>query len=245
MPPEASAINNSTLQAGQFDNLPPIVQKAEIKKEIKEETIQDLLERIGKNFGTTTTEIALAVNQAENPDDDRCNRELGCRGGIGEMMITKSTFKENCKGDVYDRETNILCGMKMISREEYWRWEASMYDMPKHKGWLGRLATSTREYVEEKMSFCSCVKYVATRVEIPRIKTFFNLNSNTMPVVGAIALLNYNGVAHGGIIRNMTEKGIYIDDANFIRCKETKNRFISWEEWKKVGRGFWRYMSGY
>lgn len=244
MPIQPLAFNNDTvLQANAFFNATPIPPEAPISVPIPEEihlTIPELIKHLGSDFGATTTEIALAINQAENPDGDKCNRELGCKGGIGTMMLTASTFKENCKGDVYDAETNILCGLKLINRNELWRWEMSMYDMPKHKGWLGRLATSTRAYVNSKMKYCSCVVYVAQRIDLPPIKNFFGLNSNTMPVIGSVALLNYNGIAHGGVIRNITDKGIYIDDANFKRCQEMKNRFISWEDMKKWSRGFWK-----
>ena len=152
--------------------------------------VDDVLTRIKRLGGdnSTTTEIMTAIHRAENPDGDECNRELGCLGGIGPMMITQSTFDEQCEGNVYNEDDNLRCGFKMIENEEYWRWNPTM------EMWLYKLPPEIRDYVKVR---CECLSYVRSKgIDIKNL----DIEPNSPPVIGAIILFDYDGVSHVGIL---------------------------------------------
>lgn len=181
-------------------------------------------------YSTTTLEIANAIHLAENPDNERCNLN-GCEYGIGAMQIVQSTFDEQCKGSVYNKNDNIRCGLKMIENEDFWRWEQSMFDMPKHRGWLGRLSTSTRLYVEEKMIPYNCVAYLRTKLDFPPTS---QIKVNSTPCVNCIAIFDYNGTPHYALSEYLFPGGFYISESNKVRGKITE-RFIPWGDESFVG----------
>jgi len=49
----------------------------------------------------------------------------GERYGIGCYQFVRTTFNEQCDGDIYNSEDNIKCAIKLISRGELWRWKTS------------------------------------------------------------------------------------------------------------------------
>lgn len=70
-------------------------------------------------------ELAIGIAKCESNFRNVCNERYGCRSGISIFQIVKTTFDEQCEGDVYDVKDNIDCALKMMSRGEYWRWDSS------------------------------------------------------------------------------------------------------------------------
>jgi len=91
----------------------------------KNETVKETFDRISKPLDSATREIGHAITHAESNFRNVCNTD-GCRYGIGPMQIVKSTFQEQCEGDVFNQEDNIKCGFLMLGRGHYWRWQQSI-----------------------------------------------------------------------------------------------------------------------
>lgn len=89
------------------------------------ESVKETFDRISKPFDKDIREIGHAIAKAESDFRNICNND-GCKYGIGPMQIVRSTFKEQCDGDVFNTEDNIMCGFLMIERGHYWRWRQSV-----------------------------------------------------------------------------------------------------------------------
>ena len=74
--------------------------------------------------------LALAIMRAESNFQNVCNRQYGCRYGIGPFQIVRSTYKTFCTGDVFNAEDNIRCGIKILKESGHHHWDMSV------KGWL-------------------------------------------------------------------------------------------------------------
>ncbi len=94
------------------------------------------------------------------------------------------------------------------------------------------VATSTAP-AEDPLA-CNCYAYV--RSQISSLPLANKIVPNTTPHVGAVAVFDYNGLPHYGIISKLTDTGFYLDDSNFVKCKYTTH-FISWNN--KAIVGFW------
>jgi len=81
---------------------------------------------------------------------------------------------------------------------------------------------------------CYCVSFARLFVkDLPR----GNANSflpNTQPAVGRIAIFNYNGASHVGVVTSLEGEGFWITEANYSKCKKT-TRFIFWDDDALVG----------
>ena len=75
---------------------------------------------------------------------------------------------------------------------------------------------------------CSCIKYIRHKgFNVPYLTDASDIMSNTTVSVGVLAVFNYNGVAHVGLVVSIEEDGFIIDEANFISCI-AKPRFVYW-----------------
>jgi len=115
---------------------------------VYQETIHETFTRTSKSFDKVTQEIGYEITKAESEFRNVCNTE-GCRYGIGPMQIVKSTFKEQCDGDVFNQSDNITCGLIMLERGHYWRWDPSF-----HK-WYPRLSKKAKQKVDINLKFRS------------------------------------------------------------------------------------------
>jgi len=68
--------------------------------------------------------LALRIANAESEFVNKCNTG-GCRYGIGVFQIVQTTFNEQCQGNIYNNADNINCAIKMMSKNQYWRWNQS------------------------------------------------------------------------------------------------------------------------
>ncbi len=93
---------------------------------VKSETVEETFHRIAEEYDVHARKIGHAITRAESDFRNICNTE-GCRYGIGPMQIVKSTFEEQCIGDVFNAEDNIRCGMILVERRELWRWKQSAH----------------------------------------------------------------------------------------------------------------------
>ncbi len=81
---------------------------------------------------------------------------------------------------------------------------------------------------------CNCYSYVAS--QIPNLPHSADLKPNTTPHVGAVAIFDYNGLPHYGIVTGFTEEGFTLKDSNFAHCKYMTH-LIQWDDAHLVG--FW------
>jgi hypothetical protein len=171
------------------------IQIQDLSSERYQYSISDKI--IESTANSTTSELATAIYEAENPNNKECNSQ-SCQFGIGTMQIVQSTFDEQCEGDVYNEDDNIRCALKLIEKEELWRWKQSAWNLKDHQGWLDKLSTSTKEYAldilnERELATCSCVGYMRELGhEFPRILDPSYLQPNASPQIGNMILLNYN-----------------------------------------------------
>lgn len=96
-------------------------------------------------------------------------------------------------------------------------------------------ATSTVSVViKEDPIACNCYAYV--RSKIPTLPLANLVKPNTTPHIGAVAIFDYDGLPHYGIISKLTDSGFYLTDSNYVHCKYLTH-FISWSD--KAIVGFW------
>jgi len=195
--------------------------------------------RIWASSGTPTSTLALLLAIAEA--ESGFQNTTGVTGDMGVFQFSPTTWDWACDGEPFNIKDNTLCAIKQIENNQLWHWDASRNDRENYQGWFSRLAPEVQAFVLRRDILCSCVAYVVSKgYKLPLIKTPTDLKSNAMPRIGTLALLRYPiGGGHIAIVRKVTAGGIEIDDANFRRCRETKGRFISWETFERVGRGFY------
>ena len=185
---------------------------------------------------TTTRELTEAIISSESD----WQNVTGITGDMGLMQFSSSTWNWVCEGDPFNIEDNINCGIKEIEKNALYRWSASRESREKYIGWYDKLSSTTQQFVLKQDILCSCVLYLRDRLNFPPIRNFGELNPNSMPRIGTIALFYYPiGGHHGGEVVKVNYKGFYVNDANFRKCAETRYRFISWIDWLRVGRGFY------
>lgn len=68
--------------------------------------------------------LALRIANAES-EFRNVNNTNGSKFGIGIFQIVQSTFDEQCQGDIYNEADNINCAIKMMSKNQYYRWNPS------------------------------------------------------------------------------------------------------------------------
>lgn len=95
------------------------------------------------------------------------------------------------------------------------------------------IATSTPPVVEDALA-CNCYAYV--RSLIPSLPLANKIVPNTTPHVGAVAVFDYDGLPHYGIIVSLSGDGFELQDSNYVHCKY-ETHFISWNN--KAIVGFW------
>lgn len=81
---------------------------------------------------------------------------------------------------------------------------------------------------------CNCYAYV--RSQYPDFPTTWELENNTSPHVGAVAIFDYDGTPHYGIITSFDTKGFWLTDSNYGGCG-IRTHYIGWND--KHIRGFW------
>lgn len=95
------------------------------------------------------------------------------------------------------------------------------------------VATSTPTVVEDALA-CNCYAYV--RSLIPSLPLANKIVPNTTPHVGAVAVFDYNGLPHYGIIASISNDGFELQDSNYVHCRYSTH-FIAWNN--KALVGFW------
>lgn len=78
-------------------------------------------------------------------------------------------------------------------------------------------------------SVCSCVKTIAPLVSGMPIQDADKFIPNADVTTGKVLLLNYHGVRHVALIKEVSKEGILVYEGNYKRCL-TGTRLISWEE---------------
>ncbi len=185
-------------------------------------TVQEKIVNVSKYYGIEP-DIPLAIAEAESDFINVCNKEIGCFGGIGVFQIVQSTFDEQCRGDVYDMEDNIFCGVRMIANREFWRWR------PSAEVWTEILGPAGTPYE------CSCIKTARHYgADIPLNTNAEDLYPNTTPHEGAVALFRYGPTAHAGTMEAPQQEGFWMNEGNLERCRKTR-RFIKWTDSRLIG----------
>jgi len=208
MPPESQPIQT----VSEMPEIAPVSPPVNEIVEKRELSIPEQITDIGQLWGEELTELALAIHQAENPDNEECNLN-GCKFGIGAMQIVQSTFDEQCEGDVYNNKDNILCAFKMLENGEYWRW------LPSYEKWYPKLSLAWQKKIGNLPLRCSCVLYAHSQgVDVPLINAD-DIQPNSSPAILSGILFGYG---HVGVIYAFSEEGFYIKEANFKKCEITR-----------------------
>lgn len=79
---------------------------------------------------------------------------------------------------------------------------------------------------------CNCYQYVKAvlgHIDGP-------ITRNSPPTKGSVAIFDYKGVPHYGVVTELKVDGFTIREANYEPCK-TGSRFINWND--PHLRGFW------
>lgn len=80
----------------------------------------------------------------------------------------------------------------------------------------------------------NCYAYV--RYTIPSFPMASEIKANSTPHVGAVAIFDYSGLPHYGIISSTTVKGFWLTDSNY-GGPGIRTHFIEWSD--KAIKGFW------
>ncbi len=94
-------------------------------------------------------------------------------------------------------------------------------------------ATSTPEVKVDAVA-CNCYLYVKTK--FPSFPITSKLKPNTVPSSGVVAIFDYDGLPHYGIIREFDGEGFWLEDSNYRRCRYMKH-YVRWDD--PAITGFW------
>lgn len=95
-------------------------------------------------------------------------------------------------------------------------------------------ATTTPTVVATDALACNCWSFVKSL--IPSLPNTALLKTNTTPRVGAVAIFDYNGLPHYGVITALNADGFELRDSNYQHCKFLTH-FVSWTN--AAITGFW------
>lgn len=98
------------------------------------------------------------------------------------------------------------------------------------------VATSTAPVVPEIPSYVLDNCYAYVRYMIPNFPMASLVEPNTTPHIGAVAIFNYNGEPHYGIITSLNEDGFMLNDSNY-GGPGIRTHFVAWGN--KYIVGFW------
>ena len=110
-------------------------ERMEAKEEVEEvgviitttQEIKDYIRETATDCGVDP-DLALRIADAKSDFRDVCNSQYGCVAGISVYQIIRTTFDEQCEGDVYNIKDNIDCALLMMSKNQYWRWSQSRHN---------------------------------------------------------------------------------------------------------------------
>ena len=107
------------------DEISPLVYRAvAIKTERKRMLgVVELIKKYAREYGVNQ-QLALNIAYCESHYRNVPNIR-GERYGIGIYQFVRTTWNEQCEGDIWSEEDNIKCAIKLISRGELWRWKQS------------------------------------------------------------------------------------------------------------------------
>lgn len=98
---------------------------------------------------------------------------------------------------------------------------------------IASIAATTTPPVEDALA-CNCYAYV--RSLIPSLPLANKLEGNSPAKAGAVAIFDYHGLPHYGIVVSISGDGFMLQDSNFKKCKYLTH-FISWND--PAIEGFW------
>ncbi len=134
------------------------------------------------------------------------------------------TWAENAEGG--DR------GLVQISPLYFPEEHKRAYDWEFSMRFAAKLIKNDEEYL---FTSCNCyqfAKYVSG-IDFPRMS---NIQPNTMPSVGSIAIFDYNGIEHIAVIVELNEAYFLVNEANYKPCKIGTRR-VRYDDERLVG--FW------
>ena len=90
--------------------------------------------------------------------------------------------------------------------------------------------------------FCSCVRYVRSKIPEFPSNDAKNIKPNSVPVAGGVIILKYwnkelgQELYHVAYIESFTEKGFLVSETNFKKCQRTDREVLFTD---KAIVGFW------
>jgi len=200
------------------------------KEEVKEKSVVQTYKELSEPYSAIVRELGLYIIETESEWNPKAQNPDSTAKGLFQFL--DQTWNENCFGDPFNPEHNIECGLELLSKNQYWRWQSSQNE------WIDNVSTSTRNHVLQN---CQCVTFLRSKgVKLPQAPVNAeDLEPNSRPFVGAVALFYYpQGGGHAGLITDIGWLGFWVSESNFNKCKRTE-RFISWND--KFLKGFyWR-----
>jgi len=91
------------------------------KKEAKQ-VVEDLI-RFYSEVYNIDPELPVKIAKAESGFDPLAKNASSTASGVYQFI--RSTWKENCEGDVFDYNENIKCAVRLISEGKEKHWDAS------------------------------------------------------------------------------------------------------------------------
>lgn len=103
-----------------------------------------------------------------------------------------------------------------------------------HKAYAEELPIAQPQPILETQNLnlgSNCYAWLATQVKLPRM---VQIQPNTTPHVGAVAIFYYNNVKHVALITELKADGFTVKEANFHAGK-IGTRFVEWGNYALAG----------
>jgi hypothetical protein len=125
----------------------------------------------------------------------------------------------------YDR------GLAQINREAWPEiTDEQAFDPEWALNWTAQKIADGESYI---WTVCNCYSYASTLTgKLPRMAEI--QPNTTIPRIGEIAIFNYRGKKHIGVLNEITEDGFFIKEANYTACSVGR-RFIKWDDPAFIG----------
>lgn len=93
------------------------------------EQIKAYIIEVSEQYGIDS-ELPLKIAECESNFRNICCY-LGCKFGQGIYQFEPITWAEQCEGEIDNPKDNIDCAIKLLSRDEKWRWNNSRSEWEK------------------------------------------------------------------------------------------------------------------
>lgn len=170
--------------------------------------------------------VLVAEARERDPETiEEHTRRVAREIGIPEQTLVNLVQAESLMGERMEGDNGDSCGLVHINKNYFPEEHKRCYDNDFSLRFAANFIKKGDEYL---FTSCNCYQYVKAVLEqkIPRME---DIEPNSSPFVGAIAIFMYGNTKHLGVVTSMSEKGFTVREANKEACK-TGEAFYAWDD---------------